>query len=280
MNTDKPALRIAILDMYAGVANEGMRCIKQHIEDFSKKENLPVQYQVFDVRQNQEVPDLSFDAYFSTGGPGSPILEGTLWERRYFKFLDQLWDYNASRRNTSKKYLFLICHSFQLACQHWKVGYVGKRRSTSFGTFPVHLTRTSHKEPLFKGLGDPFWVVDSRDYQVTQPRHHVLEQMGARILCLEKIRPHVKLERAIMAIRFSKEIIGTQFHPEADAEGMLRLFLLEDKKANIIKNHGEEKYHAMIEHLNDPDKIMQTGATIIPTFLEMAAHSLLSTQQA
>ncbi|GAB3181520.1 hypothetical protein GCM10027291_50860 [Telluribacter humicola] len=266
--------------MYAGVANEGMRCIKQHIEDFSVKEKLPVQYQVFDVRQRQEVPDLSYDAYFSTGGPGSPILEGTPWERRYFKFLDQLWDYNASRRNTNKKYLFIICHSFQLACQHWQVGYVGKRRSTSFGTFPVHPTRAGHKEPLFKGLEDPFWVVDSRDYQVVQPNHQVLERMGSKILCLEKIRPHVNLERAVMAIRFSKEIFGTQFHPEADAEGMLRHFMKEDKKANIIKNHGEEKYQAMIDHLNDPDKIMLTGATIIPTFLETVAKSLLTSQQA
>ncbi|HEV7349579.1 type 1 glutamine amidotransferase [Telluribacter sp.] len=279
MNIEKQAFRIAVLDMYNGVENEGMRCIKQHIEDFGLKEGLPVQYQVFDVRQHHEVPDLSFDAYISTGGPGSPMVEGTVWERRFFNFLDQIWAHNANRRNRIKKPLFLICHSFQMACVHWQIGSVGKRRSTSFGTFPVHMTRSAHQEPLFSGLNDPFWVVDSREYQVIQPNHHVLEQMGAKVLCLEKIRPHVNLERAVMAIRFSKEIVGTQFHPEADAEGMLRYFLKEDKKANIVKNHGLDKYNAMIEHLNDPDKILLTGSTILPGFLSRAAQRLFTPQQ-
>jgi GMP synthase-like glutamine amidotransferase len=53
--------------------------------------------------------------------------------------------------------------------------------------------------------------------------------LGVTILRLEKERPHVNLERAIMAIRFSKEVFGTQFHPEADGEGMLRYL---QKKTN------------------------------------------------
>jgi homoserine O-succinyltransferase/O-acetyltransferase len=280
VNKERPVFRIAILDMYAGVENEGMRCIRQHIADFGRTYHCPIHCQEFDVRQRAEVPDLSFDLYISTGGPGSPMVEGSPWERRYFQFLDQLWAYNADRHHRTKKYLFLICHSFQVACLHWQIGFVGKRRSTSFGTFPVHMTRLAHQEPLFAGLADPFWVVDSRDYQVIEPNYHAMESRGAKVLCLEKIRPHVNLERAIMAIRFSKEIVGTQFHPEADAEGMLRYFLREDKKANIVKNYGIEKYNDMIEHLNDPDKILLTGATILPSFLLQAARPLLAAQPA
>ena len=41
--------------------------------------------------------------------------------------------------------------------------------------------------------------------------------MGAKILCIEKERPHVPYERAVMGIRFNEYMIGTQFHPEADA---------------------------------------------------------------
>ena len=86
------------------------------------------------------------------------------------------------------------------------------------------------------------------------------------------------LEQAIMCIRFSREIIGTQFHPEADAEGMLRYFLREDKKASIINNHGEAKYNDMIAHLNDPDKILMTESAIIPTFLKSAMSQFNKTE--
>ena len=253
--------------MNNGVRNEGMRCIMKAIENFGHQAEIPVRYEVFDVRQENRVPDLHFDGYIASGGPGSPHPIGEPWERKFFNFLDTIFSYNQSRKNRIKKPLFLICHSFQLACIHWKAGRVGNRRSTSFGTFPVHKTRYGQKEPLFEGLEDPFWVVDSRDFQVTQPNPVVLERMGAKILCLEKIRPHVDLERAVMAIRFSKEIIGTQFHPEADAVGMGRHFANEERKGHIIKVHGASKYDEMIAHLGDPDKIALTESIVLPRFL-------------
>ena len=274
MDNDKKQFRIAILDMYNGFENEGMRCIKKIITEFGEKESLNISLEIFDVRQKLEVPGMDFDAYISTGGPGNPAPSGESWERKFFRFLDKLTEYNASRHNKVKKHLFLICHSFQMACIHWQIGAVGRRRKTSFGTFPVHQTSGGRKDPLLNQLNDPFWIVDSRDFQVIQPDQQVIDNMGAKILCLEKIRPHVSLERAIMAIRFSKEIVGTQFHPEADAEGMLRYFLRDDKKTSIISNHGELKYNDMIEHLNDPDKIRMTEATIIPTFLKIALDKM------
>ena len=78
-----------------------------------------------------------------------------------------------------------------------------------------------------------------------------------------------------MAIRFSREVFGTQFHPEADSEGMLHYFLTEEKKQIVIHNHGEGKYYEMIERLDDPDKISLTVTVILPKFLENAASNLL-----
>ncbi|MCE6987883.1 type 1 glutamine amidotransferase [Dyadobacter sp. CY323] len=265
--------RIAILDMYDGLDNEGMRCIKKIITNFGENESVTVDLTVFDVRQKLEVPRLDdFDAYISTGGPGNPSPVGEPWEKKFFGFLDQVLKFNANRQNRTKKHLFLICHSFQMACIHWQLAGVSKRRKTSFGTFPVHKTSLGRKDPVLAALSDPFWIVDSRDFQVTQPNQYMFDQLGAKLLCLEKIRPHVPLERAVMAIRFSNEVIGTQFHPEADAEGMLRYFLREDKKTSIIAAHGEAKYNDMIAHLNDPDKISMTELTIIPTFLKTALN--------
>ena len=173
-----------------------------------------------------------------------------------------------------KKHVFFICHSFQLICRYYKLAEVCKRKSTSFGVYPMHILKDGRNEPVFQGLKDPFYSVDSRDYQVISPNHHALKKMGSRILALEKERPHVPLERAIMSIRFNDYMFGTQFHPEADAVGMSMYLQREDKKQTVIEDHGEEKWHSMIEQLNDPDKIMWTYAHVLPNFLNQSVRQL------
>jgi homoserine O-succinyltransferase/O-acetyltransferase len=80
-------------------------------------------------------------------------------------------------------------------------------------------------------------------------------------------------DRALMAIRFSEYFFGTQFHPEADPEGMLVHFN-GAKKQPIIDNVGLEEYENMVSHISDPDKLARTRSTIIPTFLRLAASQL------
>ena len=77
------------------------------------------------------------------------------------------------------------------------------------------------------GLWIHYYGVDSRLWQLVKPKRGVFNHHGAKILSLEKIRTHVEYERAIMAIRFSPEMVGTQFHPEAEPEAMLSLFQAE-----------------------------------------------------
>jgi hypothetical protein len=62
-------------------------------------------------------------------------------------------------------------------------------------------------------------------------------------------------------------MIGTQFHPEADPQGMSMYLQQEEKKRNIIDNHGFEKWQSMIDHLNDPDKIRLTHNQVLPNFI-------------
>ncbi|WGK65301.1 type 1 glutamine amidotransferase [Croceiramulus getboli] len=263
-------IKIALLDMNNGEPNEGMRCLRMLAGEFLAEPDRTGHYDVFDVRAKGELPHLvDYDIYISSGGPGSPLASGELWEKQYFEFLDAFLHHNLSQPD--KKHLFLICHSFQLACRHWDLARVTKRRSTSFGILPIHKTASGQHEILFQGLDDPFYAVDSRDYQVVGPQDWKLETLEGRVLCREKIRPNVPLERAVMAIRFSREIFGVQFHPEADSEGMMRYFLKEEKKQQVIKKHGKKKYQDMIDHLDDDDKIMKTNHTIIPRFLALAA---------
>ena len=78
-----------------------------------------------------------------------------------------------------------------------------------------------------------------------------------------------------MAVRFNEHFIGTQFHPEADAIGMSMYLQREDKKKTIIQNHGEGKWKSMVEHLQDPDKIVYTYNHIIPNFLNSLIGDLV-----
>jgi homoserine O-succinyltransferase len=274
--SEESKINIAILDLYEGVANEGMRGVRQLIEEFEADCHLMVKYQVFDVRLKTEIPDLNFDLYISSGGPGSPLdSTDSLWEKRYFELMDDIMQYNRQHPDT-QKHVLMICHSFQIFCRYYGYGIVSKRKSTSFGVMPVHKTFEGHHDPLFRSLNDPLWAVDSRDYQITQVDNQKIESEGGAVLCIEKYRPHIDLERAVMAIRFNEAFIGMQFHPEADAVGMRMYLLREDKKELVIEKHGEKKYWSMLDHLNDPDKIMLTYSTVVPRFLMMALRHRLS----
>jgi len=271
----KQPMRIAVLDLYDGVANQGMRCIREILNQYRNYTNIDISWDEFDVRQKNETPDLSYDVFISSGGPGSPLESiGTEWENVYFNWLNQIETWNDNEANIQKKFVFFICHSFQLACRHYEVGNLCKRKSTAFGVFPIHLLKDGKQELVYNGMKNPFYAVDSRDYQVIEPNQHQLNAIGAKVLAIEKERPHVLLERAIMAVRFNPYMIGTQFHPEADAVGMSMHLQTEEKKKTVIENYGFKKWSSMIEHLNDPDKIMYTYAHILPNFLSIAHKSL------
>jgi len=268
-------IRIAILDLYEGQPNQGMRCIREIINQWSEFYNLETQFDEFEVRLQHEVPDLSYDIYISSGGPGSPLeSEGSEWEGVYFNWFSEVEEWNRNPVNLNKKFVFFICHSFQLICRHYEIGDISKRKSTSFGVYPVHVTLDGQKDKVFAGLRDPFYVVDSRSWQVTLPNFDRLKMIGADILCIEKYRPHVPYAQALMGVRFSEYMIGTQFHPEADAIGMSMYLQTEEKKKIVIDEHGKEKWENMIEQLNDPDKIMWTYAHVLPNFLNESVKQL------
>ena len=266
-------IKLALLDMNNNHANQGMKNIREISQQFKETSAENVEITVFDVRYKNEMPNVEeFDIFISSGGPGNPHREGYEWEQKFADFLDEVWEHN--KNSEQKKFLFLICHSFQLASIHWKLGNICKRKSYSFGVMPIHKTYQGENDFLLKNLPEPFYAVDSRAYQFIEPDHKKLDQMGMKIVGLEKVRPHIHLERAVMAIRFSEEIFGTQFHPEANPEGMIEN-LKDDKNRNaMIENYGMEKYLETLDRMNDPDKILLTQAQILPRFLQNAAEQL------
>lgn len=261
-------IRIAILDLYEGQQNEGMRCIREILSRLKEEEQVDLVWEEFEVRTKIELPSFEHDIFISTGGPGSPLdSEGTAWDMAYCLWISNMVKWNNSPNNINKKFAFFICHSYQLACRHFALATVTKRKSTAFGVFPMHRMENGQEEPVFEGLENPFFGVDSRDFQVIQPNLSRMKELGAEMLCIEKERPHVDLERAIMSIRFNPYMIGTQFHPEADAQGMSMYLKRDDKKKTVVENHGQEKWESMIEQLNDPEKIGMTNSHILPNFI-------------
>ena len=223
-------IKIAVLDMYDGQSNHGMRCIIDIINRF----NQIVTFQVFDIRGKSELPDIKkFDIYISTGGPGNPLIGDGNWDLKYYSFIDELTKWN--KENTVKKHVLFICHSFQMACKHFGLAEITKRHDTSFGVMTIHKTKEGLEDPLFEGLGDPFYAIDSRDYQVVQPKLSVFKKKGAKIISLEKIRDYVQYERAIMAVRFSDYFVGTQFHPEGDPISFISNLRNKESKEKIKK---------------------------------------------
>lgn len=272
-------LKVALLDMNNHHTNQGMRNIREISQSFKENSDEEVTIEVFDVRYKNEIPNIKdFDIFISSGGPGNPHSEGYEWEPKFNLFLDEIWEHN--QKNEQKKFLFLICHSFQVASIHWSLGNICKRKSYSFGVMPIHKTDEGEKDFLLKNLPQPFYGVDSRAYQFIEPDYEKLNEKGMKIMALEKVRPHIHLERAVMAIRFSAEIFGTQFHPEANPKGMLENLKDDKNREAMIENYGMEKYLETIDRMNDEDKIILTQSQILPRFLEHAATRVLKFEMA
>ena len=56
---EKKIVRVAILDLYQGMANEGMRCIRDILKLFAEKNKVEIISDEFEVRLKNEVHDMS-----------------------------------------------------------------------------------------------------------------------------------------------------------------------------------------------------------------------------
>ncbi len=267
-------LKVAILDMYNGEPNQGMRCIIDILGRF----NQILEFKIFDVRGKSQFPEITdYDIYISTGGPGNPLIGDGKWDLKYYDFIDALVKWNEEKE--IKKHVLFICHSFQMACKHFGLAEITKRNDTSFGVMTVHKTQAGKDDSLLQDLADPYYAVDSRDYQVVQPNLKVFSNKGATILSLEKIRDHVKYERAIMAVRFNDYFVGTQFHPEADPISFMLNLRKAETREKIKAMKGKRKFRDMLELLLDDQTIYKTNETLIPNFLRTAINDLIKTKK-
>lgn len=265
--------KVAILDLYDGVANDGIEGFKIILNRYRDVHHLDLNYKVFEVRQREELPGLDFDIYFLSGGPGNPLSETESWDIKLFQLIEKLTQHNLSDAS-DKKYGFFVCHSFQIMCRHYQLGEVCLRRSPSFGVLPVHLTEAGCHDAVNKNLGDTFYTVDSRAWQVINPDKKRFAELGFELLAIEKERPHVDLPQAMMAIRFSPYFVATQFHPEVDPTLMKAYVLKKADEYEEVRQVSEEKYQQILTLLDEPTTIAHTQQIMIPNFLDQAIAGL------
>ena len=78
---DNRSLKVAVIDMNNGAPNQGIRGIQEILSRFKNENNIDLSFDIFDLRQKGEIPGIGYDAYISSGGPGSPIeSKGEQWE--------------------------------------------------------------------------------------------------------------------------------------------------------------------------------------------------------
>lgn len=268
-------LKVAILSMYPSADAQGIINIKQLLErESGKYKCVKWECTVFDVRFANHHPDpADFDVYISTGGPGDPHDgEGEEWERLYFQFLDRM--YRQDFPDKRPKFLFSICHSFQLLCRHFGIAAVTKRKGNArFGVFPSSKQAAGKNDALFNQLPDPFLMVENRSWQCILVEQDRLNRLGIKVLATENQDP----ASALLALRITPNWIGTQFHPEAGISSMQQQH--SSRKEAINLKHGEGKWEElmkMLESLNP--SLDQTHETLLPHFLQTAADLIISNQ--
>ena len=275
-------LRLCIVDMNNGVKNEAMRCFRDIVDHFlahARRDNpsLDATTTIVQPRNLGELPPRHCDFYLSTGGPGSPEDGyGEPWCTGYRRFLDDIVDETLRGKEDARAAL-LVCHSFEVAIQHFAFATMERRTERKFGVMPVYMTEAGLRSPLLGPFGERLFVWEHRDWEAVGLDRRKLAETGGELWARES-RDGYSKGRGLAAFRFAPAIEGTQFHPEADKAGALAWMDRPEQREAAIAAYGEVTYERMRRLLNDPMRIAKTFRTLIPGWLVRQWNRLAPTK--
>lgn len=259
--------------MNNGVVNEATRCFRRIFDTFQVRvraanPQVDVRLKHVQPRNLGELPDRDADLVMSSGGPGSPH-DGwdEAWCTGYRHFLDHVMD-RATKDPAHAPALFAVCHSFEIAIEHFGFARMTRRESLKFGVMPAYVTEAGQSSWLFKPFEDRLFVWEHRNYQAVDLDERKLERLGGELWAVES-RPGGEVDKGdgLLAFRFGPGIVGTQFHPEADRPGVLAWIKRPEHAQNVVDTYGEGLYERMIKTLEDPTRLARTYALLLPTWL-------------
>jgi len=265
-------LHVSLVDMNNGVANEAIRCFRRLLTAFvgrvrAANPRLTVHLEHVQPRNLGELPTHDVDLFLSTGGPGSPH-DG--WDERwctgYRTFLDWMMD-AAVRRPEAPPAGFLICHSYEIAVQHFRFAQMRPRRDLKFAIFPAYVTPEGRRAPFLAPFRDRLFIWEHRQWQAVELDARRMAEHGGALLATESRPGRTDKGEALLSFRFGPGLDGTQFHPEADRAGVLAWIDRPEHAAALQDAYGRSLYDRMMRTLADPTRLARTFALLIPGWL-------------
>ncbi|MEW5855646.1 MAG: hypothetical protein AB2A00_43125 [Myxococcota bacterium] len=264
-------LKLCLVDMNNGVANEATRCFRRISDAFQARvraanPRLETSLKHVQPRNLGELPGEDMDLVLSSGGPGSPY-DGyeDPWCTGYRKFVDSVIERSLQRAATAPG-LLVVCHSFEIVVSHLQVAKLQPRDKRKFGVMPAYMTPEGMRSPLLSPFGDRLFAFEHRNWEAVDLDEKRLRELGGQLLARES-RDGVSKGRGLMAFKFAPGVEGTQFHPEADRAGVVAWINKPDMAAAFKDAYGDYTYEQMIDTLADPTRLARTFALLIPGWL-------------
>ena len=267
-----PPLRLCLVDMNNGVANEATRCFRRLFDQFAARvravnPTLEISFKHVQPRNLGELPDRDVDLVLSSGGPGSPYDGYTdPWCDGYRAFLDHVVERNQLDPVESPG-MFVVCHSFEVTVTHFGLATMVRRPTRKFGIMPCYITESGMKSNVFAPFGDRLFVWEHRNWEAHDLDEKKLAGMGGRLLARESRIGREDKGKAILGLDFAPGLTGTQFHPEADRPGVMAWINRPEHTADLKDAYGEDLYDKMVKTLADPQRLARTFAILIPGWL-------------
>jgi GMP synthase-like glutamine amidotransferase len=265
-------LRLALVDMNNGVANEATRCFRRLFDDFSRKvqaanPGIHVTLQHVQPRNLGELPDKQADLILSSGGPGAPS-DGydDPWCVGYRHFVDQVVE-SAIKDAIQSPALLVVCHSFEITVQHFAVARMARRETLKFGVFPAYVTDEGLDSVIFRPFADRLFTWEHRRWEAIELDERRLKALGGRLLATESREGGADKGPGLMSFEFAPGVMGTQFHPEADRPGVLAWIKRPEHTEAVKEAYGPHLYDRMLKTLTDPTRLAKTYALLIPSWL-------------
>jgi len=264
--------RVCLLDMNQGCPNQAMRCFGVILESFFERvaqgnPHVHTEVLVVQPRNQPELPPPGYDLYIASGGPGSPFEHD---HDRLFthlrNFFDRIVDANLKAPGVPPA-LFGVCYSFELLVRHFAVAAMTRRKDRKFGVMPVYMTEAGQKHPLTAPFGDRLFAFEHRNWEAVDLDQRVLRDVGGCVLACES-RDGISKGRALLALEFAPGVEGTQFHPEADREGVISWVSDQEEAHAFVQVYGPQTYQRMIKTLDNPQRVAKTFALMLPGWLK------------
>ena len=270
-----PDLRVCLVDMNNGVANQATRCFRRLVDGFSarireRNPSLDVGFTHVQPRNLGELPPDDTDILLSSGGPGSPY-DGfdAPWCTGFRGFLDRVIEANAAKAEGAPKAL-LVCHSFQLAVLHTAVATMEQRATKKFGLMTAYMTEAGERADFLTPFGYRLFCWEHRNWEAVDLDAKRLAELSGEVLATETHASHPQHKYkgdALLALRFAPGVDGTQFHPEADKPGVMAWVDKPESQDALRVAYGDALLEKMKTSLGNPERLAKTFALLIPGWL-------------